>query len=280
MIILIPSPGSRSSAAFLKWAGSKQRLLPSLMPMLPAGKRLVEPFVGAANVFLSTSYVDAVLADTNPVLIELFHQLKQAPEVLIAHARQFFIEANRTSEAYLALRQRYNNVSTSMAERAALFLYLNRFGFNGLYRENRRGQCNTPYGYPKKLPVFPEAKMRAAAHRFNDVTLLCADFEATLQYAQLGDVVYADPPYVEQVDKPCFTAYGKVSFDWGDHVRLAECAKKLANRGIPVVISNHDTPATRKLYEDAELHVLQAYRSMAGKGGERGATLELVAVFR
>lgn len=280
MTILIPSPGSRSLPSFLKWAGSKQRLLPSLMPLLPTGNRLIEPFVGAANVFLSTSYVDAVLADTNPVLIALFNQLKQAPDEFIADASQFFVEANRSADAYLALRQRYNDVSTPMAERAALFLYLNKFGFNGLYRENRRGQCNTSYGYPKKLPTFPETVMRAAAHRFNDATLLCADFETTLQQAQTGDVIYADPPYVEQVDKPCFTAYGKVGFDWGDQVRLAECAKNLANWGIPVVISNHDTPATRKLYEDAELHALSAYRSMAGKGGERGAASELVAVFR
>jgi len=280
-----PAPGANPAPAtaptpFLKWAGGKRRLLPQLLPLLPPGNRLIEPFVGAGSVFLATGYARYLLGDSNRVLMDLYGALQTAPEATIARIARLFQEEFRGPERFAALRQRYNDADTPREEKAALFVYLNKFGFNGLYRENRQGLFNTPYGHPAKCPACPESALRAFARRLAVADLRCGDFLAPLAEARPGDVVYADPPYAPLGDQTSFTAYGAAGFGWADQVRLAEAARALAGRGIPVVISNHDTPATRALYAGAQVHVLTAYRSVAARGGNRGMAAELVAIFQ
>ena len=268
-----------SSTPFLKWAGGKRRLLPILLPLLPSGKRLIEPFVGAGSVFLASDIDALVLADSNPVLMSVYRQLKDDAPAFIALAKTYFIEDHRTPEAYYALRQTFNDPATPEPIRAALFVYINRFGFNGLYRTNRQGECNTPYGHPKALPGFPAAAIQAFAERLQNAELHCADFETVMSAARPDDLVYCDPPYADQTDQPSFTAYGQAGFSWADQERLANKARALAATGVTVVISNHDTPATRALYHGAELHQLSVRRSIAATSAARGEVCELVAVF-
>ena len=268
-----------SSQPFLKWAGGKRRLLPTLLPLLPSGSRLIEPFVGAGSVFLASDIDTLVLADSNPVLMSVYRRLQADAPAFIALAKPYFTEAHRTPEAYNELRQTFNDPATPDPIRAALFVYINRFGFNGLYRTNRRGECNTPYGHPKALPLFPAAAMQACAERLQGAELHCADFEKVMSKALPGDLVYCDPPYADQTDKASFTAYGQAGFSWADQERLANKARALVASGVTVVISNHDTPATRALYHGAELHQLTVRRSIAAASVARDEVGELVAVF-
>lgn len=268
-----------SSLPFLKWAGGKRRLLPQLLPLIPDGTRLIEPFVGAGSVFLACRFSRLLLADTNPHLISLYLHLQRDPTAVAEAVRALFVEANRTQAAYLSLRERFNSRGTDRLERAALFVYISRFGFNGLYRTNREGECNTSYGYPKQVPDFQEDALLGFAERLQQAELYCDDFANIMDQAVAGDVVYCDPPYADQEDKRSFTAYGKHGFDSEDQTRLANKARELAERGIQVVISNHDTFSTRELYFGARLHFLDVRRSIAAQAGSRGTARELVAVF-
>lgn len=236
--------------------------------------------MGAGNVFLATDYPRYLLSDFNPVLMACYQALQDDAGGFIARCAALFIDANHNAQAYADLRARYNDPTTSLLERASLFVYINKFGFNGLYRENRRGQCNTPYGHPKALPLMPAEAMRSVASRLSRAQLFCGDFEHVMQQAKEGDVVYCDPPYAPSVEADSFTAYGATGFSWADQERLAQAARELAARGVTVVISNHDTQLVRALYHGAQLHGLSVYRSISAKGANRGDAAELVAVYQ
>jgi DNA adenine methylase len=274
------SNSNAPSAPFLKWVGSKRRLLPQLLPLLPPGKRLIEPFLGAGSVFMGSQFEAYLLADSNPVLMTLYAQLQIDPETLVSRAKALFVEANRNTDAYNVLRRQFNDPATPQAERAALFVYLNKFAFNGLYRVNKKGQMNVPYAHHGKLPGFPLPALERFAHKLGQAQLLCGDFEETMAQAQPGDVVYCDPPFLPLDNgRACFTAYDRQGFGVAQQERLATLARELAGQGIPVVISNHDTPAARTLYAGATLHTVHAYRSMSASTAARGRVAELVAVF-
>ena len=272
---------NNSSAPFLKWAGSKRRLLPQLLPLLPKGRRLIEPFVGAGSVFMGSRFEQYLLADTNPVLMTLYAQLQSDPAALASRAKALFVEANRSTDVYNTLRSQFNDPATPGAERAALFVYLNKFGFNGLYRVNKRGLMNVPYAHHKALPGFPLQALERFAQKLGQAQLLCGGFEETMAQAKPGDVVYCDSPFLAlDHGRACFTAYDRQGFGMAQQERLATLARELAGQGIPVVISNHDTEEARALYAGATLHTVHAYRSMAACTAARGRVAELVAVFR
>lgn len=269
---------------FLKWAGGKRRLLSQLLPLLPKGQRLVEPFVGAGSVFMSSHFEHYLLADTNAALMAVYSLLRTDPAALMSRAQTLFVENNRNEGAYNALRGQFNEPTTPTVERAALFIYLNRFGFNGLYRVNKQGQMNVPFAQHAKLPAFPRQAIERFATKLRRAELLCANFEDTLAQAKPGDVVYCDPPYVDREDaqgnaSASFTAYSQTRFGMAQQEKLASLARELAGRGVPVVLSNHDTKAARRLYAGAALHTVYARRSIAPTNAARGKVAELVAVF-
>lgn len=174
-----------------------------------------------------------------------------------------------------------NDRRTSDLDRASLSIYLNKFGFNGLYRENKKGIMNVPCAHHKKVPAFPADALRMASMKLKFATLMCNDFAETLSHAKEGDVVYCDPPYLDAAGAGhCFTAYTKGNFGLSEHRWLAESGRELAGRGVPVMISNHDTPEARELYWGAEMHSLTAYRSMSAKSSSRSRANELIAIFR
>lgn len=157
------------------------------------------------------------------------------------------------------LRERYNQADTPLEDKA--LVYLNKFGFNGLYRETGR-DSSIPYGHPAKCPACPETAMRTFARHLAAADLRHGDFSVALAEARPGDVVYADPPYAAPDGHASFTGYGPSGFPWSDQLRLANAARGLAGRGIPVVISNHDTEETRALYAGARLHSRRIVRSL------------------
>lgn len=147
----------KKKRAFLKWAGGKYGLVEDIQRHLPQANTLVEPFVGAGSVFLNTDYDDYLLADINPDLINLYNLLKTNPQPYIEEVRRLFTSEYNQKQAYLDVRRQFNE-SKDIQFRSIAFLYMNRFGFNGLCRYNKKGGFNVPFGSYKK-PYFPEAEL-------------------------------------------------------------------------------------------------------------------------
>ena len=253
------------------------RLLGQITEQLPDGDRLVEPFVGSGAVFLNTDFKRYLLTDANADLINLYQVLKSDGENLIDRCRRLFTDRNNTPECYYTLRKRFNATS-DIEVRSALFLYLNRHGYNGLCRYNSSGGFNVPFGRYRR-PYFPEAEMRFFAARAKRATFRHQDFERTLRAVKPGDVVYADPPYVPLSASANFTAYSAGGFGIGEQENLARLAEAAARDGIPVLVSNHDTPFTRVAYAGASLSAFAVQRNISCKVLGRGKARELLALF-
>lgn len=268
----------KKQRAFLKWAGGKFSLVEDIRRHLPPARKLVEPFVGAGSVFLNTDYDDYLLADINPDLINLYNVIKHEPERYIEDARQYFTPEYNQKGAYLAIREAFNQTQDTYL-RSLYFLYMNRHGFNGLCRYNKKGGFNVPFGSYKK-PYFPEAEMYHFAEKAKKATFICEGYHQTFSRARKGSVIYCDPPYAPLSTTANFTSYAGNGFSLDDQAALADVAEKAATeRHIPVLISNHDTTLTRRLYHGAELSVVRVKRTISRNGGGRNKVDELLALF-
>lgn len=264
---------------FLKWAGGKYSLLPDLYQLIPAGMRLIEPFVGGGSVFLnSDKHVSFLLADVNTDLINLYQMLAVVPGAVIRHARVMFDRLNN-AESYTALRDEFNAQVMDGPERAAAFLFLNRHCFNGLIRYNRNNQFNVGWGkYPS--PYFPLDEINAFTEMAHNCVFMAAGFRRTLALAGEGDVVYCDPPYEPMPGTAGFTNYAADGFTWDDHIALTECCVAAHQRGARVVIGNSTAPRVVDLYSQYgfEIHHISARRSISSKGSTRETAKDLVAI--
>lgn len=259
----------------LKWVGSKARLMPQLLPHLPKGKRLVEPFAGSCAVMMNTDYEEYLIADVNPDLIHLYNSIQLDVDWFIEDTKRLF-ETLTTECSYYQLRASFN-IEPEWQWRAAMFLYLNRHCYGGICRYNQRGHFNVPYGRYKK-PYFPEAEIRAFAEKAKRATFICASFEETLQLVRPGDVVYCDPPYIPVNPTANFTQYHTDGFTQDDQLRLASLLHQLS-ADISVVASNSDTHEAHNLYSRFTRHTLAAPRSIGAAKGSDSSVGELLAVF-
>ena len=265
--------------AFLKWAGGKFALTETLRQHLPPGELLVEPFAGAASLFLNSDYPHYHLNDINGDLIALYQQLQQQPQRVINETRALFVPENNNRERYLALRAEFNR-GCSALRRAALFIYLNRYGYNGLCRYNKRGLYNVPFGAYAR-PYFPEQELQTFAAKAKRCQFSSLPFEQLFEQLPQGAVVYCDPPYAPLSPTAAFTGYSGREFTAADQRRLADCALWAAReRGAVVLISNHDLPFTREIYQEAQLSTIAVRRSISRNGHGRKAVGELLALYR
>jgi len=269
---------------FLKWAGNKYRVLPHLIPHIGYPNRYCEPFGGSLSVALNTSAEQFILNDVNKDLVAIYQNLVNPnDDSFIKYCEELFIPENNTKESYLELREHFNN-STDSVERARLFVYLNRHCFNGLSRYNSKGGFNVPFGKYDK-PVCPSEQMNEFRMLFlskQSVRFTSLSFEDSILYSNLeaGDVVYFDPPYVPASDTANFTSYATDGFSHEQQVELMELAESLANRGVKVILSNHDVPITRELYKNAQIYPIQVTRTISAKGSSRKKANELIAVWQ
>lgn len=263
---------------FLKWAGNKYHCLETILNALPPGSRLIEPFSGSSVVFLNTDYPDNILAEDNADLIRLYQCIQKEGEAFIEYCRKWFIPQNNHADLYYQFRQKFNQLHQSR-RRAALFLYLNRHGYNGLCRYNARGIYNVPFGRYVK-PYFPYQEMLRFHQKSQQVTLLHADFRKTFELAKPNDVIYCDPPYVPLQQCSNFSAYTGKKFTETEQIALVNCAVDAVKRGVTVIISNHDTPWTREHYAAAEIQSFPVRRFINCKTNQRLPVQELVAIFR
>ncbi|ECG7569963.1 Dam family site-specific DNA-(adenine-N6)-methyltransferase [Salmonella enterica] len=272
-----PTP-RRWQRPFLKWAGGKYSSLPELERLIPAGKRLIEPFVGGGSVFLnSDKHERFLLADINADLINLYQMLAVVPDSVIAEAMKAFRHLNDV-ENYTVIREAFNAQKLNATERAAAFLYLNRHCFNGLMRYNLDGFFNVGWG-KYKAPYFPEKELMAFRKKSSACVFMNAGFERTLRLAGDGDVVYCDPPYEPMPGTAGFTSYASGGFSWDSQVALAESCVAAHQRGAKVFISNSTAPRVIELYEQHgfTLHRVNARRSISSKGSTRETANDIVA---
>ncbi len=268
----------KKNRAFLKWAGGKYPLLDDIKRHLPQGECLIEPFVGAGSVFLNTDFSRYILADINSDLISLYNIVKTRTNEYVQASRELFMPETNQAEVYYRFREEFN-ASQDPFRRAVLFLYLNRFGYNGLCRYNLRGEFNVPFGRYKK-PYFPEAELYHFAEKSQNAEFHCLSYEECMDRADSNSVVYCDPPYAPLSATANFTAYHTNSFSPKEQAHLAEMAEKLVSKQIPVLISNHDTPDTREWYRSAKHFQVKVRRSISSNGGTRKKVNELLALYK
>jgi len=267
----------------LKWAGNKYRVLPHLIPHIGYPKRYCEPFGGSLAVALNTQAEQYILNDVNKDLVAIYQNLVNPnDDNFIKYCEELFTPENNTKEAYLELREHFNQ-ATDTTDRARLFIYLNRHCFNGLSRYNSKGGFNVPFGKYDK-PTCPSEEMMNFRMYFLSKQLVrftSLSFEDPSLYEDLeaGDVIYFDPPYVPASDTANFTSYATDGFTSDQQVQLAQLAEALAAKGIRVIISNHDVSITRELYKNATIYPIQVTRTIAAKGGSRKKASELIAVY-
>ncbi|MGI7050814.1 DNA adenine methylase [Klebsiella pneumoniae] len=272
----------------IKWAGGKTRVMPQLLKHLPKADCLIEPFVGSGTVFMNTEYRRYVLCDSNRALINFFRMLTSNTERLIDTARRMFLDGNN-EEQYYKRRALFNSMQWSDTGKAdtallyaALFLYLNRHCFNGVYRVNQKGDHNVPFG-KYAAPYFPADEMRSFAEKANDTkaVFIDSDFSHTIQSgAQLvyDAVIYCDHPYIPARKTANFTAYGK-PFTLDDHRSLVRHLLHVNHlHGTRAVISNSDTPETREIYSAFNLHAFSVRRSVSAKSRDMAG--EVIGVLR
>lgn len=264
---------------FLKWPGNKFRCLQHILPRLPKEHRLIEPFAGSGAIFLNSQYSEYLLSDKNSDLIQLFINLKNHQQDFIQYCGTWFKTKNNNKTVFYELRQQFNE-SCDPYLRSALFLYLNRHGYNGLCRYNLKGKYNVPFGQYVR-PYFPKKELENFIHKAHHASFLHQDFTDTFENAQSGDVIYCDPPYVPISKTSNFTSYTKGTFLDREQQLLASYAKKACEKGAHVFISNHDLPYTRHLYQDAsQIISFPVSRTIACQGTKRIPVIELLAHYQ
>jgi DNA adenine methylase len=284
--------------AFLKWPGGKRLLVPHILSRCSNQDLLsiqttpqtqntwVEPFVGSGSVFLKTNYARYILNDLNSDLISVYRCLQTDGAYFIAACQKLFCAKYNQEKYYYHFRENFNQ-SNHPEERAILFVYLNRHGYNGLVRYNQsRNFLNVPFGRYEK-PYFPKAEMeffyeKLTHHR---VELFCLDFKLFLKKiktrANSNWDIYCDPPYVPCSASAKFTQYYTNAFGLPEQSYLAQWAKKTtAQKKATVLISNHDLEITRKLYADASgMDYMMVGRNISCQGSTRKRVSELLAYY-
>jgi DNA adenine methylase len=282
----IPLPRERDSRTqnflmvagpFLKWAGGKRQLLTHIAALLPERiDTYFEPFLGGAAVFFRLAaegrFRRAVLADANPELVTCYQAIRDDVDGVIGALGKF----RNDSALYYRVRRR-DPSKLSPTERAARLIYLNRCGYNGLYRVNSSGQFNVPFGRYLRPVICDVDRLRAASAALKKARIVCGDFASTLKKVSPDDFVYLDPPYVPLSATSSFTAYAKRHFGTEDQERLADALRGLAARKVPALLSNSDCPTTRELYRGFD-HIdrVPARRAINSVGHGRGPVDEIL----
>jgi DNA adenine methylase len=261
----------------VKWAGGKTKLLEELRRRVPSQVRTyAEPFAGGAALFFALesegSRIErAILADKNEDLMALYRAVKSHVDGLIEALRGYRYD----EDEYYRVRA-LEVTGMSDTERGARLLYLNRTCFNGLWRVNKSGRFNVPFGKYVNPRILDEDGLRAASRALAKADLVTADFTDVTSSLGPGDFAYFDPPYVPVSKSASFTAYATGGFGPDDQARLVTELARLRDAGVAAVLSNADTPATRELYKAFAMHRVTAPRAINSHAAGRGPAGELI----
>jgi DNA adenine methylase len=261
---------------FVKWAGGKGQLLSQLEPFFPrpgAYRRYFEPFLGGGAVYFHLQPSSAILTDLNEELITAYQVIRDDLDTLLVSLRKH----QDSREYFYRVRDELPLERMTPVQRASRFIFLNKRGYNGLYRVNSKGKFNVPAGRYKTPPrIFDEDNLRAVSRLLRGADLTVRPYEQALASASSGDFVYLDPPYEPLSATAYFTSYTKDRFDEADQARLAELLHELDRRGARFLLNNHDTPRLRRMYAGFNIDVAIASRMINSRADKRGGVAELI----
>ncbi|MCW4012760.1 MAG: Dam family site-specific DNA-(adenine-N6)-methyltransferase, partial [Candidatus Bathyarchaeota archaeon] len=238
----------------LKWVGGKRRLIEQIKGLFPedyANRAYHEPFFGGGALFFHLEPSRGSINDVNTRLINFYRVLKEKPRELIEEASPYVYEKSE----YYRLRTRFNEDQLSDVEDAAILLYLNKTGYNGLYRVNSKGKYNVPFGRYKDPRIVDEERIMEASRLLENINISSERFFSVEEYANEGDIVYFDPPYLPVSETSDFTAYSQKGFGYEDHKRLKETCVNLHNNGVLFVQSNSFVDPILELYKDTGFRI-------------------------
>jgi DNA adenine methylase len=233
--------------------------------------RYFEPFLGGGALFFDLLPKKSFLSDVNAEIVGCYAAVRDRVDELIRSLKKHRYEVDH----YYAVRD-CDPAELSPVERAARTIFLNKTGFNGLYRVNSSGKFNVPFGRYAKPLICDEANLRACSAALARVDLVTCDFEESASRAKKGDFVYFDPPYVPLSRTATFTAYARGGFGPEEQERLAGLFDRLARRGVKVLLSNSDVPEIRELYGAYRIETVKASRAINSKGSHRGPVSEVL----
>ena len=265
---------------FTKWTGGKRKLLPILTELLPDDfNRYYEPFIGGGALLFKLLPHDAVINDFNEELINSYLQIRDNPNELIDLLAEH--RDKNSKDYYLNIRSADRDgriESMTDVERAARILYMLRVDFNGLYRVNSKNQFNVPYGRYKNPKILDEDLIYEVSGYLNanNIQILQGDFANAVADAVDGDLVYFDPPYIPLSETSSFTSYTHEGFSYEDQVRLRNTVRALTRRGVKVILSNSSSPLVEDLYQEFNLHYVDASRTNGAKPTSRGKIKEII----
>lgn len=252
--------------SFLKWAGGKTRYADQLAALAPSSYgRYFEPFMGSAALFFELGPSSASLSDANLELVICFQQVAENPEKVMA-----LLDGMPNNREFYNQERAREVESLSDLERAARVIYLNKTGFRGLWRVNRKGGFNVPYGAYDR-PYYNRATLLAASAALQDVEIQYRDFAAALKEAKAGDWVYLDPPYIPLGGFSDFKRYTPDQFGEEDQRRLAAAMSEAGERGVYVTMSNSDTPLGREIFSDFSVVRMATRRDINLQSKSRGS---------
>lgn len=274
---------------FLKWAGGKSRVAKQIASFFPSAfNQYYEPFLGSGAVYFEVSPREGCLNDLNSALINTYTCVKKNPdeliEALLILQDEYYSYTNTEQQQvmYLEKRREYNILNASHKETpstevSALFIFLNKTGFNGMYRENSRGEYNIPFGRHARPLICDANNIRAVSNDLKRIRLMSGSYVQAIRAAQKGDLVYLDPPYYPiKPPTASFTEYQAGGFSHADQIALLDAYRELSNRGCYVVMSNSACKEIEELYQDFNLYKIQVGRAINSKPQHRGKIDEFV----
>lgn len=269
---------NRLVSPVLKWVGGKRQLIPEIEKYIPQYTKYYEPFVGGGAVLFHLQPKKAVINDLNSELMNLYEVIKSNVEELIEDLAKHKNEASHFYDVRGLDRDKEKYSRLSNIEKASRIIYLNKTCYNGLFRVNRAGEFNTPFGDYKNPNIVNEITLRAVSNYFNkaEITFLNGDFEEAVSGIRKGSFVYFDPPYDPVSDSANFTGYNKGGFDREEQKRLKRLCDTLDKRGVKFLLSNSATDFIRDLYKDYKVEIIQAKRAINSKADLRGEVDEVL----
>lgn len=262
---------------FLKWAGGKRQLLPEIMALMPTQfDRYFEPFIGGGAVFFHAQPKHSFISDVNEELINCYQIVRDRPQELIASLGKHLYEA----DYFYALRNidRDTEIFASLdrVERASRLIYLNRTGFNGMYRVNKKGHFNVPFGRYVNPKIVNEPLILAASSALRDTQIEIAPYDVALSKAQSDDFVYLDPPYMPVSKTASFTSYAKDDFGFDKQEALADFCRYLDKKQVRFIASNAYLPPIIELYRGFQQKEIKARRAINSRADKRQYVSEIL----
>ncbi len=271
---------------FLKWAGGKSRIANAIAKVFPERfERYFEPFLGSGAVYFKIAPQHGFLNDLNPFLIGAYEAIKEFPEelmILLNHLEEVYNGLANLDEKnvfYYQIRDDYNGIPEPNLRKSANFIFLNKAGWNGMYRENADGDFNIPFGRHERIKLYDYDNIMTISRNIQDMHFTSGDYKESLKNAKSGDLIYLDPPYFPTSKTASFTAYQKEGFGDREQEELFKVAEELSSKGCYIVISNSDTEKSHKLYganSDFHIRPMPIMRTIGSKISSRKVVNEIL----